>query len=158
MPKDLSSLTHILHSYDLFCGHDVGQWVANLACEGRYDPKTSVSIGLLRGDRIVAGAIFNNWNEQSVQLHMAVERMNRTFLAMLAWYAFCQLNAQKVIAPVSSANIKSRGVLFHAGFTLEATLVNAHPLGDLLLYTMTPEQCRFLADPFLSRLESYYGR
>ncbi len=144
--------------YSVTDGDAIGQWVADRACDGRYDPSTSVSIGLLRGERIVAGAIFNNWNRASVQLHMAIERMNRTFLAALARYAFIQLRVNVVIAPVSSINYRSQHALTAAGFRLDAEIHGAHPDGDLLLYTLTPDRCRFLSQPFTSRLEPCYGR
>ncbi len=137
--------------YTLLSGHEVGQWVADRACEGRYDAKTSVSIGLLRGERIIAGAIFNNWNHASVQLHMAIERMNRQFLIALAHYAFIQLAANVVVAPVSSANDKSQHALEHAGFKLEACITAGHPDGDLLLYVLPFHACRFLNASYFSR-------
>lgn len=154
----MSTTPLVAQPYTLLSSHEVGQWVADRACEGRYDTKTSVSIGLLRGERIIAGAIFNNWNHASVQLHMAIERMNRTFLSALAHYAFIQLGANVVIAPVSSANWKSRHALEHAGFLLDAEILDAHPDGHLQLYTLPITRCRFLTAPYFTRLESHHGR
>ena len=144
--------------YSLVGGDVVGQWVADRACDGKYYAPLSQAIGLMRGERIVAGAIFNNWNQCSIQLHMAIERLNRQFLGVLAWYAFVQLGAQKVIAPVADDNHKSQRALRHAGFELESVITNAQPTGDILYFTMTPEQCSFLTEPYFSRLESYNGR
>jgi len=143
--------------YVLVGGDGVGQWVADRACDGKYYAPLSQAIGLMRGERIVAGAVFNHWNQHSIQLHMAIERMNREFLAALAWYAFIQLGVRKVIAPVAQDNNKSKRVLHHAGFELEAVLTDAQPTGDLLLFTMTPEQCPFLTEPYLARWETRYG-
>ena len=153
IPRPLMS-----QSYEIVGGDEVGQWVADRACDGKYSAPLSEAIGLMRGERIIAGAIFNNWNQSSVQLHMAIERLNRDFLALLAWYAFEQLNVTKVIAPVSSQNIKSQRAVCHAGFNLEAVITDAHPDGDLMFFTMTAMQCPFLTNHYSSRLESYYGR
>ena len=156
----MQTLALAKQSYTIIVSDDaVSQWVAERACDGHYDSKTSVSIGLLRGERIVAGAIFNNYNHQSIQLHMAIERMNRAFLAMLAWYAFDCAKAHKVIAPVSASNVRSSRVLEHAGVEFEAVLANAcRDTSDLHLYTMTRMYCPFLDPSYISRLESYYGR
>jgi RimJ/RimL family protein N-acetyltransferase len=51
----------------------------------------------------------------------------------------------KILGLVESDNLEARRLDEHLGFHLEATLKNCAPSGDLLVYTMTREQCRWLA-------------
>lgn len=144
--------------YTLVMGDAVGQWVADRACDGRYYAPLSVSIGLMRGERLIAGAIFDNYNHRSIHLHMAIERLTPTFLSALAHYAFDLAGVETVIAPVTAVNLRSRRAVEHAGFTLAATLENIHPTGDVLYYTLHRDACIFYTHSYQSRLESYYGR
>jgi RimJ/RimL family protein N-acetyltransferase len=50
-------------------------------------------------------------------------------------------------APISSSNKRSIKFVEHLGFTLEATLKDACKDGDMLLYSMTKEKCRWLTRP-----------
>lgn len=139
-------------------GDAVGQWVADRACDGRFYAPLSLCIGLMRGERLVAGAIFDHYNHRSIHLHMAIERLTPTFLSALAHYAFDVAGVETVIAPVTAVNRRSRRAVEHAGFTLEATLKNIHPSGDVLYYTLHRDACPFSTSVYTSRLESYYGR
>jgi len=144
--------------YTIVTGDAVGQWVADRACDGRFYAPLSSCMGLMRGERLVAGAIFDHYNHRSIHLHMAIERLTPTFLSALAHYAFDVAGVETVIAPVTAVNRRSRRAVEHAGFTLEATLKNIHPTGDVLYYTLHRDACPFSTSAYTSRLESYYGR
>jgi RimJ/RimL family protein N-acetyltransferase len=80
-------------------------------------------------------------------VHLAGEGkdwLNREFLWFCFFYPFEQLNVTKIIAPIDSNNRASIRWTEHCGFTLEATLKDACPKGDMLLYTMTREACKWL--------------
>ena len=61
-------------------------------------------------------------------------------------YVFNQLNVNKVIGLVDSTNTAARRYDEHLGFRLEATIPDAGTHGDLLIYTMTREQCRWVEE------------
>ena len=79
--------------------------------------------------------------------------MNREFLWYCFYYPFEQLQVKKILGLVESDNAEARKLDEHLGFTLEATLKDAAPKGDLLIYSMTRDQCKWL-----SLTERYRGK
>ena len=133
-------------AWDLISNHEVGHWVA-AQTDGGYFEERSQAIGLIKDGKLVAGVIYENWNGRSVVCHIAiVGQVNRRFLRMICGFAFEGLKADKVIGPIASSNVKSIKVAKAIGFTEEARITNAAPSGDIILFTLTAEQCRFLGD------------
>lgn len=130
-------------------GAHVVAWVAK-RLRGQFAP-TAVGIGL--GDPLVAGVIYENWNHRSVTCHIAIEgRMTPAYLAAIFHYPFKYLGVDKIICPVSEGNDESRALVENMGFTEEARISAAHPEGDMVIYTMTPDQCRFIGERYERRL------
>lgn len=130
-------------------GHHIGDWVAH-KIEGIYSPLESQAIGWVSQDgRVLAGAIFEDWNRASLVCHIATDgRMSREFLKEVSTYAFIQCKVHKMIAPVASSNHRSERMVRKMGFIEEGRLRNAHPHGDVVLYTLTREDCRFLGERY----------
>lgn len=127
------------------CDDRLGPWLAQ-RLETTWFPGRGHIIGLLDDSigEVVAAAWFENWNGASIVVHMAVigkKWLNREFLWFISYYPFEQLKVNKVIAPIECSNKDSINFVEHFGFTLEATLKDAAPKGDLLLYSLTKEQC-----------------
>ena len=105
-------------------------------------------IGLEEDGRLVAGVKYDNWNGASVCMHVAAEPgakwMTRGYLFACFDYPFNQLKARKVLGPVAASNAQARRFDEHLGFKVEATIADAAPDGDLLIYSMTRDHCRFL--------------
>lgn len=124
----------------------VGEWV----CErtgGIYESKTSSAIGLERDGELIAGVLFDHFNGSSCCMHIALSNayaMTRGMFQACFTYAFKHCKLHKVIGLVDEANSAARKFDEHLGFVLEARITGAAKGGDLLLYTMTPKQCRFL--------------
>lgn len=124
----------------------VGQWV----CErvgGRFDPSSATAIGYERNGALVAGVMFDNFNGRSIAMHVAGQGMHwfrPEFAQACFGYAFGQLGVRKVLGMVDSENAAARRFDEHLGFVLEHAVANAGKHGDLLIYSMTPEQCRWL--------------
>lgn len=133
-------------AWHLVSNPEVGHWVAAQTDAGYFEQRSG-AIGLVRDGKIVAGVIYENWNGRSVVCHIAITgQVNRSFLRTVCGYAFEGLGADKVIGPIASSNVKSIKVAKTLGFTEEARITNAAPGGDVILFTMTAEQCRFLGD------------
>lgn len=128
----------------------VGPWVAKKI----FGPwNGSPAIGLQRMGEMVAGVIYENWNRRSITCHIAVEGlMTPTYLAAIFHYPFVHLGCEKIICPVSEGNKESIRLVTKMGFTREATLGDAHPDGDLYLYTMKSADCRFTGERYGKRL------
>jgi RimJ/RimL family protein N-acetyltransferase len=108
----------------------------------------SAAIGLFEDGELVAGVVFDSYNRASVCMHVAAVEgkrwMSRPYLQGCFAYAFRQLGVKKILGLVPADNTEARAFDEHLGFVLEATLKDAHPNGDLLIYSMTPDQCRWL--------------
>ena len=123
----------------------IGPWVANHS-GGDWHPNKGVAIGWLSSGAIVAGTIYEQWNGAQVVCHIAGvgNWLKRQYLWTIFDYPFNQLKVKRITAPVSSSNTKCRKFLEHLGFTAEATLKDADPGGDLIIYKMTRDECRWL--------------
>lgn len=125
-----------------------GPWIAErLGIE--WKPGMGETIGLfdeVRGP--VAACMYENCNGKSIMLHLAGEGsdwLNREFLWYVFYYPFEQLGLWKIIATIDASNLKCVKLAKHCGFTLEATLKDACPDGDLLIYTITKSECKWLS-------------
>ena len=124
----------------------VGEWVCErLDCV--FDPCASTAIGLESNGKLIAGVVFDNYRHRSIAMHVASEGANwlsRDFLKAVFGYCFFQMKVNKVVGLVDSGNEKARKFDEHLGFILEGVIKDAAKDGDILIYTMTLPQCRFL--------------
>ena len=58
--------------------------------------------------------------------------------------AFNQAKVKRLTGLVGEKNTDSQRFNKNLGFTIEARLKDAHPDGDLLIYRMFRDECRFL--------------
>jgi len=123
----------------------IGHWVAKNV-DGKYHAELSNAIGLVRNDEIVAGVIYENYNGRSLMVHIAITgRLTPTFLKEIFKYPFETCGVNKIIATVSSVNVKSIKLVENMGFTEEGRIRDAAPDGDIILYTMSDKDCRFIS-------------
>lgn len=115
----------------------------------KWHPESGVTIGLwdsVKGP--VAATLYTNYNGRAVCASIAIAEktlVNREFLWFIFYYPFEQVGVDKILSYVDSTNTKSVRIQKHLGFTLEATLKEAAPIGDLLIYSMTRDQCKWLS-------------
>lgn len=104
-------------------------------------------IGLEKDGKIIAVCGYDNFNGASIQMHIAGEGkrwLNREFLWYCFHYPFNELKVNLVVGLVPSSNKDALRFDTHLGFQVEHTVKNAHPLGDIVILTMTREQCKYL--------------
>lgn len=129
----------------------VAPWVWARA-GGTYNPNGDVAIGLAENGALIAGVVYESYHPQaSVAMHVAAEpgKQWATYKNLKVWfdYPFNQLKVQKVIAPVKGSNLVARRFNERLGFTEETRIKDACGAGDdLIIYTMTKDQCRFLGE------------
>lgn len=127
----------------------VGPWVSEKTggtwCKGR-----GTGIGRLKDGKLIAGVLYEDFTGANVVCHIAGDEgwATRKFLGIIFSYPFNQLGVKRITAPVNSTNAKSILLMHRLGFTLEATLTQVIPDGDLLLYRMFASECRFLGDRY----------
>ena len=135
----------------LVVGKGVVEWVAAQTSEfGNFG--TEVGIGWLRGGQIVAGVAYANWNGPNVECHIASDGSRKWLTKQYLWtifdYPFNQLGVDRITVCVGEGNTDSTRFVKHLGFILEAKLKGAHPTGDLLIYRMDRQDCRFIRKGF----------
>lgn len=107
------------------------------------------AIGLERGGKLVAGVIYEGCSGHNIWGHVAAEPggawLNRAFLTACFAYPFLQLGVRRISGYVEASNAQARRFDEHLGFQQEASLRGAATDGgDVLIYVMWREQCRFI--------------
>lgn len=140
-------MKRIVFGYD----RDVGQWVCQRT-GGTFSEGTA--IGFAEGERLIAGVLYDNYNGASICMHVAGEGkrwMTREYLRICFDYPFNQLKVRKVIGLVPSSTPEVVAFDKNLGFIEEHRIRDAHPRGDLVILSMTKQQCRFLGERYGSQ-------
>lgn len=104
-------------------------------------------IGLERDGELVGGVMYEGFNGHNIWMHCAGVGawITRDLLRAAFSYPFVQLNVSNVWGWVDASNQKARRLDEHLGFTQQAVLTGAaKDGGDVIIYRMTREECRFL--------------
>lgn len=121
----------------------VGPWVCARA-GGRFD-SLCTGIGLLEDGELIAGVLYNGCNGRSVSAHIAIDgQITREFLQRIFDYPFKQLRVNVIIGTVDSENLAARRFDEKLGFKLLSVIPDAGPKGDMCVYVMRAEDCRWL--------------
>lgn len=93
---------------------------------------------------LTAGLSFHDSNGASCRVNIALSE--KTFpLGLLKagfFYVFRQLKLKRLTFTIHSANIPSQELVRRLGAIHEATLRDAEPTGDTLIYALFPEDCK----------------
>lgn len=132
---------------NLVVGKGVVEWVARQTADyGNFG--TDVGIGWQKDGKIIAGVAYANWNGVNVECHIASDRSRRWMTKQYLWtifdYPFNQLGVKRITVCVGQGNADSTRFVKRLGFILEARLKDAHPTGDLQIFRMFANECRFL--------------
>ena len=113
------------------------------------------AIGRVVDGELVAGVLYEDWNGTNVVCHIAGDGnwASRLFLGVIFDYPFNQLNVKRITVPVSSVNAKSINLVTRMGFELECTLEQATPDGDLHLFRMWRDDCKFLRGKYRGKIQ-----
>jgi RimJ/RimL family protein N-acetyltransferase len=108
---------------------------------------------LKRNGEFVAGVIYENWNRQSITCHIAIfGRLTPRYLAVIFDYPFVVCDVKKIIVPVDATNLKSVILVENMGFKEEARIKDGMANGDLILYTLAKENCKYLKERYGKRI------
>ncbi|MGA1111624.1 MAG: GNAT family N-acetyltransferase [Ilumatobacteraceae bacterium] len=132
----------------------MGEWVCDIT-GGGYHAERSNAIGLRKGDELVCGVVYENWNGRSIVCHIAfLDRLTPAYIAAIFDYPFNVCGVDKIIAPVGSKNAKALSLVRKMGFTEEARIKDADTDGDVVFLTMTRDACRFLGHRYGQKITS----
>jgi L-amino acid N-acyltransferase YncA len=125
-------------------GEVIGWWVFERT-GGIFEPNCSATLGWEVDEKLTAGVVFDQYNGRSLCMHVALEQsIPRSFLKACFDYAFNKLGVLKVIGLVDSTNEKALRFDRHLGFIEETCIKDAGKHGDIVILTMTREQCRWI--------------
>lgn len=114
---------------------------------GSTDTQCYGSVALEVDGEIQAAASFDNFNGVNAFLHFTNSKTRivpRDFLKLVFGYAFKELKLKRLSAAFSSKNRVVCRLGEICGFKFEAVLKGAAPDGDLVIYKLTRETCRFI--------------
>jgi len=128
-------------------GAHVVDWVAKRTNEfGNFG--AAQGIGWERDGGLVAGVAYAEWNGANVVCHIASDKSRKWMTKRYLWtifdYPFNQLDVNRITVCVGQGNESSRRFVEHLGFQLEAALSGAHPTGDLMVYRMFKNECKWI--------------
>jgi RimJ/RimL family protein N-acetyltransferase len=123
----------------------IGPWVAEKT-GGTWHKGRGTAMGKLVNGEIVAGILYEDYSGTNIVCHIAGvgNWADRELIWMIFDYPFNQIKVNRMTAPICSTNEKSIRLVEHFGFKIEAKLHGATSKGDLLLYTMFRDDCKYL--------------
>lgn len=121
---------------------EINSWVAERG-GGRAAPGTFQAIASFTPEGIRGALVFYDCNSKNCLVNLALEGKTfpRELLRAGLLYPFNQLTLRRLTFLISSANIPSQNLVRQLGAIHEATLREADPLGDTLIYALFPENC-----------------
>ena len=102
----------------------------------------------------IAGATYDCYTGVSITAHLWIAEgkvPSREWYAAIFDYPFNRLRVKKLGGQVPSTNLPSLRLNRHFGFVEEAVIKDWIQGGDLVIFTMTKEQCRVLNSPAWKR-------
>ena len=111
----------------------------------------SQALGLEKDGELVSGVIYEGFNGHNVWMHVAAAPgkrwMTKLYLQTCFYYPFVTLGCSRVSGYVEDRNEAAKAFDEHLGFKREAVLKGAATDGgDVILYVMRREDCRFLSE------------
>ena len=149
----ITSITSISGLTLSFDADAIGPWVCDRS-GGSWVSGRGSAIGRVVDGELVAGVLYEDWNGTNVICHIAGDGnwASRLFLGVIFDYPFNQLKVKRITVPVSSVNAKSINLVTRMGFELECTLEQATPDGDLHLFRMWRDDCKFLRGKYRGKI------
>lgn len=108
------------------------------------------AVGLEKDGELIAGVVYSEYNGSNVFMHVGATGkrwLTREYLWFCFYYPFEQMGVKRITGVVEEGNIAARMFDEHLGFQLETRLQDAGRSGDLLIYRMFKDECKFLRKP-----------
>lgn len=124
----------------------VGAFVANRIGNSKWVDYQA--IGIEKDGEIIAGVVIDGYVPGArCSIHCAGDGkkwLTREFLAIVFSYVFQQIDCKVVVNPVNSSNKDSVRFTSHLGFKEVARIPGGYVDGDLLIFTLNKEDCRWI--------------
>jgi hypothetical protein len=113
----------------------------------QFNPAVDPVISHTSNGRLLGGCIYDGYTGAAIFIHQAgfdKHWMSRDMLWAAFDYPFNQLKCSKLCGTIPSTNDELLAINKRLGFIVEATIEGAYPGGDMLVLSMTREQCPWL--------------
>lgn len=105
---------------------------------------------------MVAGMVYNMFNDRTVAIHIYIESVpSKEWWWAVFDYPFNQLGLYKTICQIRSTNKKSMHLAESMGAILEGKIEGFFPDADLMIYTISKEDCKVLNNALWKRAEKW---
>lgn len=135
-------------------GQGVVDWMASQGHE--FKAREAQGIGWAEKGELIAGVAYTDFNGANLCMHVVAVPGRRWLRREYLWtcfdYPFNQCKVQRVTGLVGEGNLEARRFDEHLGFVLETTLQGAHPSGDLLVYVLWKDRCKWISQDFCKPL------
>ena len=124
----------------------IGPWVC-ARIDKAWIPDGKEAIGVVQDGEVLGGIVFEDYTGRCISAHIAIAHPRvplRKLLVTGVMYAYNQLGVEKILTQVSSNNAASIRFNTKLGFKPEALIKGVFYDGDLLVFSLTKEDCTFL--------------
>lgn len=125
---------------------DIAEFVYGRIGYGK-KPEDATAIGIKNNGIIIAGVVYSGFNGSNLCADIAgigKDWITRDFLWFMFFYPFMQAGAKRITAIVEANNLQSQKFVEKLGFELEFSMKSAGRFGDLKVYRMFKEDCKYL--------------
>ncbi len=117
---------------------EVASWVANLIPHADTFPR-SVSIGVLKGEDLVAGVVFHDYRPEFAHIEVSMAATDprwatRSTIGTILSYPFLQLQCQRITAVTPRKSLQPRRFLEGIGFKREGVLRLGFGTDNAIIY------------------------
>lgn len=131
----------------VFGNEDHGQAICE-AAGATYNPVVDVCISRVTSEsKLLGGMVFTAYTKASIGVHVSgfsPSWINSDLLWVGFHYPFVRLGCSKVLSQVPASNSKALEFNRKIGFSEEARIKDVFPDGDLIVFGMKRDACRWL--------------
>lgn len=94
---------------------------------------------------MVGGVVFTQHSHPNIVMACVLEApLTRMFLRAMFLYPFLQLKCERITLLIDDNNLKSLRLVEHVGFEREGCMRRARPGGDVFVYGLLKENCKWV--------------
>ena len=127
----------------------VAAWVAERMVGGAVWGGGYEALGVEQDGNLIGGVVVDEYvKDVRCSMHCAGDGkqwLSRKFLFAVFDYAFRQLGCRLIVSPVNSENTRSVKFISDIGFVEKCRIKDGSPEGDLIIFVMRREDCRWLS-------------
>ena len=127
----------------------VGNWVFNKMNDRTWSPVGRIAFGRVKDEQIQWGIVYERFTGMSVYAHIAIDNpasWTEESIRLCFHYPFIELGVYKILVDVSSGNKKSLKLAKGLGFQEESRIEGVYNDGDLVILSITLDQCKWLKE------------